>query len=214
MCPYILLMLSLVNAYPQCIKSKEFLCGDACIDIDSVCQCGKDKIQGYSVTKQRTEFIQPEISISTSQESYCCGQNCQSGVCKNETKKMFSEKCGGKCFLDYKDMNKTELDYKSHYECETGECVPARNLCKGAALCQDRSDVRECGDQLKCVQRHEETDTEYIKTSFNGHFDCYKIDADNDGEFDNIHRRDEPIIKQDYGTSIDLKELRKWRVGI
>ena len=101
---------------------------------------------------------------------------------------------------------------QSRYECESGECVPARKLCKGAALCTDRSDVKECGEQLKCVKLYEET--EYNKTSFNGHFDCYYKDTDNDGEFDNIHRRDEPIIKQDFRTSIDLTELRKLGVGI
>ena len=143
---YILFLLPVLNAYPDCHKSKQFLCGDVCVDYGHLCQCGKVEIRGYSTTSQRTERFKEENLRSKEQESYCCGQGCfylsGIGICTKGTPKKLSEKCSGKCFLDYKDPNKTELDFQSRYECDNGHCVPARYLCKGAAACSDRSGSR------------------------------------------------------------------------
>ena len=98
----LLLVMNLVYPHPYCNKSREFLCGDVCVGIGGLCWCGKDG------------------QTSTTQESYCCGQNCRkifnTAICVNGKTKKFNEKCDGKCFLDYNDINNTELDYKGRLQ--------------------------------------------------------------------------------------------------
>ena len=116
----LLLVMNLVYPHPDCAKSREFLCGDVCVGIGGLCQCGKESIQGYSVLAQRTRRCKPDGQTSTTQESYCCGQNCRqilnTAICVNGKTKKFNEKCDGKCFLEYNDINNTELDYKGRLQ--------------------------------------------------------------------------------------------------
>ena len=68
-----------------------------------------------------------------------------------------------------------------------------------------RSDVAECGAGLKCVMFTEES--VYNKTSFNKHTQCYYQETEGDGEYDNIHRRDEQVNLLVKTPTANLTEL-------
>ena len=36
------------------------------------------------------------------------------------------------------------------YPCDGGECASVQSMCHGEALCQDKSDLKECNSDLVC----------------------------------------------------------------
>ena len=103
-----------------------------------------------------------------------------------------TEPCNGKCFTEYRTLrNRTKYGgLRATYQCESGDCVLMRDMCNGYAACQDESDLKECDDDLQCIS----TNGGYEITSYQGHYTCSYINAENDGEYDNIHRKDEDYL--------------------
>lgn len=65
-------------------------------------------------------------------------------------------------------------------------------MCSGYALFSDKSDVKECGDNLRCRQSER---NDNIKTTFNNHSDCSSPLSENNKKYENIHRKDERDAK-------------------
>ena len=79
------------------------------------------------------------------------------------------------------------------FQCENGEaCVRVSAMCWGYALCSDKSDLKECDSNLKCVTNTWSTNTLHSLES--GHHYCQYHETDNDGKYDNIGRKDEDTL--------------------
>ena len=87
------------------------------------------------------------------------------------------------------DGNNTNLGPQAMFQCRSGECVSVVAMCRGYSLCRDRSDLEECNKNLRCVTNTWSTYT--IEKLDSGHHYCQYHETDNDGEFDNIGRKDE-----------------------
>ena len=190
--PFFLLVWSVSQTQGRdgCESIRNFLCGTEpepergkCIRYDKTCTCGGEELYGNA-------------GLPT---SYCClpdqaeckfsrgNANCVDGTVTNLT-----EPCNGKCFTEYRTLrNRTEYGgLRATYQCENGDCVLMREMCNGYAACQDESDLKECDDDLQCIS----TNGGYEITSYQGHYTCSYINAENDGEYDNIHRKDEDYL--------------------
>ena len=82
-------------------------------------------------------FLYVTALTSSAQAGSSCSYYQQfGGVCPTGQKLKLDEKCEGKCFLDYNGSE--DLQSNSRYECGDGECIPAKLLCSGNAVCSDR----------------------------------------------------------------------------
>ena len=117
--------------------------------------------------------------------------------------------CQGKCYNDYKiDYNMT-LGPRAMFQCDNGEeCVRVSAMCQGYALCSDKSDLKECDSNLKCVTNTWSTST--LHSLGSGHHYCQYHETDNDGKYDNIGRKDEDTLDVTSNELvIDANELKE-----
>ena len=173
-------------------------CGDICIFTGSTCICGGENLR------------------TNNGPNYCCvdnspGQcnfesngegNCQNGKVLNKT-----ESCNNHCFNDYKASEVIGRD--SYFRCDNTSCVPAWKMCRGYSMCEDRSDIRACDENLTCLPYRGYTDRNQTEAGIsNNHFYCNYGDFINDGQYNTITRLDETDL--DIGkqkVNIDFSSL-------
>ena len=204
----LLALISVLGAEDSCEQVSEYLCGDLCIDTAVVCRCGNETLKLW------------DPSHSSDMHYYCClppgddRQQCyldddDAGYCEQGQLLYIQEQCHGECFNSYQRFRSGRLGLRSQYQCEDGECVFALLLCRsGYAVCQDKSDLKECSKNLDCLQIGES----HVSAlgSAHHHHECQYEWHENDGIYDNIGRGDEGSLTQQVQFSpIDYTELEE-----
>ena len=172
-----------INGESPCNFTFQSQCGDAeeCHHTIEDCFCGSKKIN----------ILQSDLFCCVplpQDEPWCTGITCEEGDIISET-----VPCQGKCYNDYKiDYNMT-LGPRAMFQCDNGEeCVRVSAMCRGYALCTDKSDLKECDSNLKCVTNTWSTST--LHSLGSGHHYCQYHETDNDGKYDDIGRKDEKTL--------------------
>lgn len=184
-----LTLLTVVTARDSCEDYDDYLCGDVCISVIAKCHCGNVTLQGW-----RADLL-----------SYCCippgddRQQCSqdedgAGHCPAGQKLGISKPCYGHCFNEYQNYNNSRLGERSQYRCDDRQCVYVQNMCsRGYAACRDKSDLKECTDNLQCFH----TGYNYTKPTLqspHNHTECQYKSRENNGEYNNIGRGDEKTL--------------------
>ena len=101
-----------------------------------------------------------------------------------------TDTCHNHCYNDYATSAVT--GYQSYYRCGD-QCVQARDMCRGYPLCPDSRDVRECDEDLQCVQDPQYSHNKSVLVSdlSSGHYYCDYDRFRNDGIYHTISRQDE-----------------------
>ena len=167
-----------------CNFTSQSQCGDAklCHQNSEDCFCGNEMIN--ILTTDNYCCVPPPRD-----GPWCNIQNCPEGEIINKT-----TPCNkGKCYNDYKiNYNKT-LGPHAMFQCDNREeCVRVSAMCRGYALCSDKSDLKECDSNLKCITNTWSTST--LHSLGSGHHYCQYHETDNDGKYDNIGRKDEDTL--------------------
>ena len=206
--PVILLALfTVLEAEDSCEQVTDYLCGDVCIDSSDLCHCGNGTLQ-----------LQSQVYASDI-DYYCCvppgddRQQCyqddeDAGHCEAGQILWLGEKCFGECFNSYQKFRSGRLGQRSQYQCEDGQCVFAEELCReGYAVCEDKSDLKECSEHLDCVQMGEGHTKTRLRSPYDHHECQYEL-FENDGVYDNIGRGDErSLARQVQSSSLNYTEL-------
>ena len=141
-----LTLLTVVIARDSCEVIDDYLCGDLCINQFKNCHCGNDTLQEFWADKKYYCCIQP------SDDRQQCYQESGAGHCPEGRKLELSEQCDGHCFNEYQNYNNTRLGIRSQYRCDDGQCVWVLDMCShGYAACKDKSDLKECTDNIQCI---------------------------------------------------------------
>ena len=117
----------------ECRTMSQYRCGDHCVERDIHCHCGD------------SSFTYDDWHL---EERLCCAQP---GTCRREGQEVscpgglvihkYNESCAGDCWHN-----------ESYFGCATtgDKCVIYRELCHGYPVCQDRSDVSYCTENMDC----------------------------------------------------------------
>ena len=164
-------------SYDGCEGARDYRCGDICIHSRQVCYCGNRTVN-YFHTKYQ----------------YCCGSGCYKtdntdGKCPDGEVLSLSKPCRGKCLHQYQDSKISKLGPKSQFQCDEGdECVLVRDMCGGSALCQDKSDLRECHAGHQCAKNRRKCPGQ---VPINGnHSQCYNPDYTNEYKLSDFFLQD------------------------
>ena len=172
-------------------------CGDTCIDASTRCICGGETLNTYSGPSHCCVDDSPE---QCNKYSYGDG-NCPQGRVLSKT-----QTCNYQCYNDYKTLEKIGRD--SQFRCGN-TCVPVWKMCRGYSMCEDRSDIRACDENLNCVPYRGFTDRNQTEAGLsNKHFYCNYGELRNDGQYNTITREDETdltVSKQK--VSIDFSSV-------
>ena len=96
----------------QCNFREEMLCGDECIALSQLCQCGSQS-----------------LNIVNLRNYVCCNTKpCQNATCPDGIVQVHSSQCNGNC-----PVNPTVGG--SAFLCETGICRDDGAMCKGFTMC-------------------------------------------------------------------------------
>ena len=185
----------------SCSSESQYRCGDHCVERDIHCQCGHSNFtyQDWHL-EERLCCVQPGTCRREGQEVSCPG-----GLVIHK----YNESCAGDCW-----------DNESYFGCATtgDKCVVYRELCHGYPVCQDRSDVSYCTEDMackvppfwtvpnRCGQR---------KQSDIGHAECYyDYTGNNNGQYDCLDRTDEDVIMQATSSYVNysaiVQRIDKW----
>ena len=181
----IILLVSDGQSKDGCERETDYLCGDKCIRYDKDCHCAADILHGSGGLPS----------------SYCCladgASTCQyrrgAAHCRDGKVTNLTEVCAGACHVEYRTtINQTGLGgLRATYMCASGDsCAPVRDMCSGTAACRDQSDLAECNENLQCIS----TNGQHELTWHRYHHACLYETSKNDGEYDNIHRKDEQYL--------------------
>ena len=161
-------------------------CGDTCVDYNRRCICGGDTLNTYSGPNHCCVDDSPEQC-----DKYINSDaNCPQGRVLSKT-----QTCNNQCYNDYKTSEKIGRD--SLFRCGNNSCVPVWKMCRGYSMCEDRSDIRACDENLTCVWGRGVGDIYYTNKSqmeaglSNKHFYCNYGGSRNDGQYNTITREDE-----------------------
>ena len=185
-----LTLVTVVTASDSCEDFGDYLCGDLCIDQQAKCHCGNDTLQGYFTDRN---FY---CCIPQGDDRPQCYKDVDDGAaghCPAGRKLRISEQCEGHCFNEYQNYNNnTKLGWRSQYRCDDGQCVRVERMCRyGYAACNDKSDLKECTEDLQCVYTQKYGHSKPTLQSPYDHTECQYKSNENNGRYDNIGRGDE-----------------------
>ena len=178
----------------DCNYTTESLCGDSCIEQKQDCFCGETRLNILGQNEQ--------CSVPISEDVQCSGFECPQGKVLNlkEVGK------NGKCYNDYEDSYNKTLGPQAMFRCASGDqCVRVSSMCRGYSLCNDKSDLEQCNENLKCATNSWSNSTPHWLAS--GHHYCQYHDTDNDGKFDDIGRNDETNFDVNFAFGITLENI-------
>ena len=189
----------------DCDYRGQHRCGDLCIDWRDNCECGN---QVFSIV-----YGDQHCCVPPSTRAQCYKNEFGHAVCPYGTPLSRSQQCNGKCYAEYSQgANTSALSTRSRFRCDNGQCVRLRFMCRGYALCEDKSDLRACNPELTCVYkgRHVVSNVSTINSDLvKGHSFCTQSSTRNNGEYAYITREDEDNldIVSNNAVSMDYSKL-------
>ena len=177
----------LVSGFDGCSETTHYACGDKC---GYYCECGngEDKLTEPGNGKWCCQ-----------EEDYSCpaAEDEDSPVyCANATVISLAQSCNGMCNFHMNDSFRNDHS-RSYYPCSDSlQCVPEEDLCQGAPLCQDQSDVATCNSEewldVSCPFLDE-----FSRCNKTRHGQCIRNDKLKNNAYDCFDRSDEePYLKK------------------
>ena len=164
-------------------------CGYICIHAEAgkECYCGEERIDIYNgqyyCCVDHSPDNRTQCSVLTNGYGYC-----PQGRVSNKGR----DTCNNHCYNDY--QTSAVAGRWSQYRCGTdwGRCMwVSRFMCRGYSVCLDSRDVRECDEDLKCVQGYRPSKGVLVSDLTGSHYYCDYEQLHNDGQYDTITREDE-----------------------
>ena len=178
-----LTLVTAVTARDSCEDWTDYLCGDVCINNGAKCHCGNDIVQGFWADDHSYCCIPPGDRQQCYQDN---GGKLSAGHCPAGRKLRTSDQCYGHCFNEYQNYNNTRLGERSQYRCNDGQCAPISAMCRrGYAACRDKSDLKECTDNVQCSYTLDGHTNHTLQSPYN-HTECQYKQQENDGVYHNI----------------------------
>ena len=181
----------------ECEALSQYKCGVHCVERDKLCHCGNSSITYQDWHLGERLCCSPPAGGQSSCRRDDDSVSCPEGVVIDK----YRESCAGNCWHD-----------EFYFGCSsTGSgCVPYRELCHGYPVCEDRSDLRYCAEDMTC------TKLDWMNPSRCGvgsprqigHAECYfDFNGNNNGQYDCLDRTDEDKIVQDIYSYVNYSAL-------
>ena len=215
---YLLLSLSssehfFINRTDNCDYNTNYKCGNVCLDMAQICDCGGEEIGG---TFKFGHFfyccVPPSIQCSiqwinrTLLVGKLNGENFKQQdyrvECTNVTLRGYNEPCNGKCYNDYLTSKYRGPD--THFTCPDS-CIRWGEVCQGVSFCD--GDEQICDKDLECFGRKKKIVRPNIEESyscFDSDFSFSFSEIKNNGSYDRIDRSDEDINTIVVSTRLDI----------
>ena len=194
-------------------ESYDTLCGDTWTRTQNYyidCICGEEKLS----LELGLKFCCVDPSPDNSPRCYFNSRGqvlCPEGRVLNK-----DETCHGLCYNDYAASE--EIQYGSYFRCGNGKCVSVDFMCQGYSLCEDRTDVTACNENLTCFHNNSmgNKDNRRLVTDLTKHHHYCEGDwAINDGLYDTISRVDETDLDiNNPKVRIDYSGITECTVGV